>query len=69
MNTYTAVYIQRPEWIVAFVEEIPGVNTQGKTMKEARANLKEALQMILQVRKSQTDEMKSNLISKEPIAI
>jgi predicted RNase H-like HicB family nuclease len=30
------------------VEEIPGVNTQGKTLEEARENLKDALEMVLQ---------------------
>ena len=28
-------------------EEIPGVNTQGRTLAEARRNLKEALQLVL----------------------
>lgn len=44
---FTAVYRQEGDWIAAFVEEIPGANTQGKTMKEARANLSDALKMVL----------------------
>jgi predicted RNase H-like HicB family nuclease len=45
---FTAVFQKREKWYVAYVEEIPGVNTQGKTLKEARANLKEALQLIIE---------------------
>jgi predicted RNase H-like HicB family nuclease len=43
---FTAVIEQKGRWYVAWVEEIPGVNTQGKTLAEARRNLKEALQLI-----------------------
>ena len=45
---FTAVYEKRGKWYVAYVEEIPGVNTQGRTLKEARENLKEALKLILE---------------------
>lgn len=48
---FTAVYEKRGEWYVAYIEEIPGVNTQGRTLKEARANLREALQLILEANK------------------
>ena len=36
-----------PEGYVAFVEELPGANTQGETLEEARANLEEAVTMVL----------------------
>ena len=45
---FTAVIEKRGRWYVAFVEEIPGVNTQGRTLAEARRNLKEALSLILE---------------------
>jgi predicted RNase H-like HicB family nuclease len=44
----TAVYVQEGEWIAAWIEEIPGVNTQGRTMDEARANLRDALALMLE---------------------
>ena len=44
---FTAVYKKTGRWISAWIEEIPGVNTQGKTLKEAKENLREAIQMIL----------------------
>ena len=46
---FTAVYQKCGSWYLAWVEEIPGVNTQGKTLKEAKENLKEALELILDV--------------------
>ena len=44
----TAVFIQVPEGYIGFVEELPGANTQGNTLEEARENLKEAVQMVLE---------------------
>lgn len=44
----TAVFIACPEGFIGFVEELPGVNTQGATMEEARSNLREAVQMVLE---------------------
>ncbi len=47
-NSFTALYKKTGKWYSAWVEEIPGVNTQGKTLKEARENLKDALQLVLE---------------------
>jgi predicted RNase H-like HicB family nuclease len=44
----TAVYFEVPEGFVAFVEELPGANSQGDTLEEARENLREAVQLILE---------------------
>lgn len=33
---------------IAFIEELPGVNTQGETLEESKANLLEALDLVLQ---------------------
>ena len=44
----TAVFLEVPEGYVAFVEELPGANTQGATLEEARENLQEAVTMILE---------------------
>jgi predicted RNase H-like HicB family nuclease len=45
---FTAVYIEVPEGYIAFVEELPGANTQGETLEEARANLREAVALVLE---------------------
>lgn len=60
-NQFTAIYKKTKNWFVAWIEEIPGVNTQGKTLSEARENLKEALLMILQEnRKSSRSQIKGS---------
>ena len=44
----TAVFMKVPEGgYVAFVEELPGANTQGETLEEARTNLKEAVELVM----------------------
>lgn len=48
LNTYTAVFIKERDMFVAYAEEIPGANTQGKTIEEARKNLKEAIELIIE---------------------
>jgi len=49
---FTAVFEPAPEGgFAAYIEEIPGVNTQGETLEEARENLREALEMVLEVRR------------------
>ena len=45
---FTAVYRKFPEGYAAFVEELPGANTQGATLEEACENLKEAVEMVLE---------------------
>lgn len=45
----TAVYRKDPEGgFVAFVEELPGANTQGETLDEARENLREAVALVVE---------------------
>lgn len=48
INTYTAVFEQDGAWWIGYVEELPGANTQGATLEEARENLKEAVQMVIE---------------------
>jgi len=45
-----------PDVYIAFIEELPGANTQGETMDEARANLKEAVELILETNRAQAGE-------------
>jgi len=49
-RTFTAVIQPADEGgYVAWVEELPGANTQGETLEETRENLREAIQLILEV--------------------
>jgi predicted RNase H-like HicB family nuclease len=52
----TAVFRKFPEGYAAFVEELPGANTQGATLDEARENLKEAVEMVLQANRDLAEE-------------
>ncbi|MBM3926651.1 MAG: type II toxin-antitoxin system HicB family antitoxin [SAR202 cluster bacterium] len=45
--TFSAVYERDGDWWIGWVEELPGANTQGRTLEEARENLKEAVAMVL----------------------
>jgi predicted RNase H-like HicB family nuclease len=49
---FTAVFKKVPEGYIAFVEELPGANTQGATLDEARENLREAAELVLEANRS-----------------
>ncbi len=56
MEKFTAVYEQVGEWWLGYVEELPGANTQGATLNEARKNLKEAIRLVLETNKRLAEE-------------
>jgi predicted RNase H-like HicB family nuclease len=47
-HTFTAVFERDGDWWIGYVEELPGANTQGRTLDEARTNLREAVQLVLE---------------------
>jgi len=48
----TAVFRKVAEGYVAFVEELPGANTQGATLEEARRNLREAVELVVEANRA-----------------
>jgi len=54
--SFTAIYQKVPEGYIAFVEELPGANTQGQTLDEARINLKEAIKLTIETYRQLTEE-------------
>jgi predicted RNase H-like HicB family nuclease len=46
---FTAVFRKEGDWWAAYIEELPGANTQGRTLEEARSNLREAVELMLDV--------------------
>ncbi len=46
-SIFTAIFERADDWYIGYVEELPGANTQGKTLEEARENLQEAIELIL----------------------
>ena len=53
---FTSVFMKVPEGYVAFVEELPGANTQGSTLEEARTNLREAVALVLEANREMAEE-------------
>ena len=53
----TAVFEKVPEGYVAFVEELPGANSQGATLEEARENLTEAVELVLDANRTLAEEL------------
>jgi len=49
---FTAIYKKTGNWFSAWIEEVPGVNTQGRTKSEARENLKDALLLVLKANRA-----------------
>ena len=67
---YTAIYEKRGKWHVGYVKELPGVNSQGKTLKEAKANLKEALSLVLETKEQLSIQHKrTGKVLRESISI
>ncbi len=46
-STFTAIFEKDDDWYIGYVEELPGANTQGRTLEEARENLHEAIELII----------------------
>lgn len=53
---FTAVFQKVPEGYIGFVEELPGANTQGATLVEVRANLAEAVELVLEANRILAEE-------------
>jgi predicted RNase H-like HicB family nuclease len=65
----TAVFQKVPEGYIAFVEELPGANSQGDTLEEARSNLREAVQLVLEANRSIAKEaLGDTSVIREPLA-
>ena len=54
--TLTKIFQKVPEGYIAFVEELPGANTQAETLDEARKNLEEAIQLVLEANRFLAEE-------------
>ena len=66
----TAVYMKVPEGYVAFVEELPGANTQGDTLEEARENLREAVELVLEANRELSEQqIAGQEVTREPLLV
>lgn len=67
---FTAVYRRVAQGYIGYVEELPGANTQGATLEEARSNLEEAVLLVLQANREMAsiDDAGAELI-REPLEV
>jgi predicted RNase H-like HicB family nuclease len=66
----TAVFQRVPEGYIAFVEELPGVNTQGATTEEARENLRETAELVIEANPTLArEEAGTGDVIREPLKI
>jgi len=67
---FTAVFKKVPEGYIAFVEELAGANSQGETLEEARENLREAVELVLESnRELAREETGTGEVIREPLKI
>ena len=67
---FTAVFRKVPEGYIGFVEELPGANTQGATPEEARQNLEEAIDLVLEANRALAEEdLAGQEVIREPITV
>ena len=52
-KNYTAVIQQDKEWWIGWIEEVPGVNSQGETQEALIENLKSALAEALEMNREE----------------
>ena len=69
IGQFTAAYTKEGKWYVGYVEEIPGVNTQGKTLAEVKKNLKEALILVLEANRKIAHRHRGKHAIEESISI
>ena len=48
LANYTVVVVKSGKWYAGYIKELPGAHSQGKTVKEVKENLKEAVKMVLE---------------------
>jgi predicted RNase H-like HicB family nuclease len=66
----TAVFQKFSEGYAAFVEELPGANTEGETLEEALENLKEAVQLVLETNRQLSEEsLAGKDVIREPLVM
>lgn len=66
----SAVYHRVREGYIGFVEELPGANTQGATLEETRANLREAVELVIEANRTLSEEeLDGAKVIREPLNV
>jgi predicted RNase H-like HicB family nuclease len=61
----TSVIEKSGNWYIGYVEELPGVNTQAKTLKEVKENLKEVLCLIIETNRDLAIKSQASILSRD----
>jgi predicted RNase H-like HicB family nuclease len=70
MEQLTAVFERDGDWWVGYVEELPGANTQGSTLEEARENLREAVKLVIEAnRELARQDAEGKDVLREPLVL
>ena len=70
MEKFTAVFEQGGDWWIGYLEELPGANTQGRTLAEARENLKDAVRLLIAANRELTRrELQGKTIIREELLV
>ena len=69
MDKFTAIYKKHGRWYLGWVEEIPGINTQGRTVKEVKENLRDAAKLVLETNRALNKKMLGNRFLRETVAL
>jgi predicted RNase H-like HicB family nuclease len=70
MESFTAVFTQDGEWVIGWVEEMPGAVAQEKTLDEARKSLQLALRDVVDANRELAREAgQGHDLIREPITL
>jgi len=70
MEKFTAIFEQDGDWWIGYLEELPGANTQGRTLTEARENLKDAVRLLIAANRELTRrELQGKTIIREELVV
>jgi len=68
-NTYTAIYKKVRGGYTAWIEEMPGVISEGKTRKEVEKNLKDALSLMLETNRIMSHKDATGDVERSAISV
>ncbi len=69
-SKFTGVFEKVGKWYIGYVEELPGANTQGKTLEETRENLREAIELVLKSNRELAEkELSGKNVLREEISV
>jgi len=68
-RTFTAVVKRDGPWWIGWIEEIPGVNSQGETREELLANLRSALQEAIEMNREEALAAAADSFTEESIGL